>query len=182
MIHNHIKSIFEQRSIAKESQSELRSLFDNVTKHLRSLESLGEETSSCDRLIIFILTSKFDPITRRDWESFKYAGELPNIADMNQFLKERCEILERLELSRSHINKNPTKDTRKVSSSFVANTNILECYFCQHQHSVYKCPQLLALSPSNRITKIKELKLCFICLKPNHPTWKCCAKNVLTLR
>ncbi|KAJ8967363.1 hypothetical protein NQ317_014815 [Molorchus minor] len=100
MIHNHIKSIFECPNIPRESHTELRQLFDNVTKHMRSLESLGESTKTWDRLIIYVLTNKFDGITRRDWEQFKYEGELPTMKDMNKFLTERCEMLEKLEYNK----------------------------------------------------------------------------------
>lgn len=56
-------------------------------KHLRSLESLGEQVDSWDRLILYILAQKFDEVTRRDWESYPCEGELPTMNDMHKFLK-----------------------------------------------------------------------------------------------
>ncbi|XP_018571452.1 uncharacterized protein LOC108911101 [Anoplophora glabripennis] len=44
IIHNHIKAIFEHPGVVKESYTELRKLYDNVIKHLRSLKTLGEKT------------------------------------------------------------------------------------------------------------------------------------------
>ncbi|KAJ8978839.1 hypothetical protein NQ317_012043 [Molorchus minor] len=95
MIHNHIKAIFEHPNVIKESHVELRKLFDNVTKHLRSLKILGENTDEWDRLIIYVISNKFDPVTRRDWESHKYKDDLPKMSDLNEFLRLKCEVLEK---------------------------------------------------------------------------------------
>ncbi|KAJ8934811.1 hypothetical protein NQ318_010225 [Aromia moschata] len=76
-----------------------KNLFDNVTKHLRSLKALGEPTEHWDTLIIHIITSKLDNTTRREWESFELKQELPLMEDINKFLKQRCELLEKLESS-----------------------------------------------------------------------------------
>lgn len=53
IIHNHLKAIFEYPSLTKESYLELRNLFDNVTKHLRSLKSLGLQTDTWDCIVIY---------------------------------------------------------------------------------------------------------------------------------
>ncbi|KAJ8953098.1 hypothetical protein NQ318_013440 [Aromia moschata] len=63
-------AIFDLPIIQKESHVDLRNLFDNVTKQLRSLKALGEPTEHWDTLIIHIITSKLDNTTRREWESF----------------------------------------------------------------------------------------------------------------
>lgn len=101
LIHNHIRSIFEYPSIKRESHTNLRNLFGNITKNLRSLKTLGETTDSWDRLIIYIMAEKFDDVTRREWENHKYESNLPNMKEMNDFLKEKCEILEKLELTKT---------------------------------------------------------------------------------
>nr|CAI5853404.1 unnamed protein product [Callosobruchus analis] len=162
--------------LSLESHRELRDLFDNVTKHLRSLESLGESTSMWDRLVIYILTSKFDKTTRRDWEAYKYKNELPNMEDMNMFLKERCEMLEKLETNKQD---NSLKN-KKVSSSLVINAvSKLKCYVCEKDHTFYNCDVLLNMPVEKRIEKVKSLKLCIICFKPNHPFWKCRARRCI---
>lgn len=71
MIHNHLKSLFEYPNITKENHSDLRGLFDSFTKHLRALKILGECTEHWDRLIIYLMSNKFDASTRKEWEMFK---------------------------------------------------------------------------------------------------------------
>lgn len=70
-----------------------------VLKHLRCLKTMGEQKESWDRLIIYIMSNKFDLGTRRDWESNKYCGDLPTMGDLNLFIKNKCEKLEKLETS-----------------------------------------------------------------------------------
>lgn len=86
MIHNHIKGIFEQPVIMKESHVLLRQLSDAINNHLLSLKTLGEEIDK--------LTQKFEDTTCGAWESFKIADKLPKMEDMHNFLNERCQILE----------------------------------------------------------------------------------------
>ncbi|KAJ8985452.1 hypothetical protein NQ317_017084 [Molorchus minor] len=71
IIHSHVKAIFDYPCLTKENHSELRKLFDTITKHLRSLKTLGQPTDKWDTLVIYIITSKMDSVTRREWELFK---------------------------------------------------------------------------------------------------------------
>lgn len=181
MIHNHIRAIFEHPNINKESHIELRNMFDSVTKHLRSLNTLGENTNSWDRLIIFILVNKFDNITRRDWEAYKHEKDLPSMSDMNKFLKERCEMLEKLEINKYERNKSQFSSRKiNISSSLVSNVNSgLRCHFCKEGHAIYNCDSLLNLPVEKRIPEIKNRKLCVNCLKPSHNAWQCKSRKCI---
>nr|CAI5839136.1 unnamed protein product [Callosobruchus analis] len=185
MVHGHIKAIFDHPAVQKESHVELRNLFDSVSKHLRSLKSLGEEVEKWDGLIIYILSSKFDSVTRRDWEAYKYENDLPQMSDMNRFLKSRCEMLEKLDVTKVvkkfenvNFSSKSSSSVRRHTSSFVAQTNNLpKCVLCKQDHAIYNCEQLLKQSISQRINEIKRLKLCLNCLRPSHTSWQCRAKR-----
>ncbi|KAJ8962890.1 hypothetical protein NQ318_001300 [Aromia moschata] len=146
MIHNHLKSIFEYPKLQDESYKELRNLYDAYKKHLRSLESLGENTKAWDRLIIYILTMKFDDVTRQKLE------------------------VDKLEKKRY------TKNNKYSSSSLVSNSKEMQCHFCKQPHSIYSCNQFIQLPINQRIAEVKQRKLCLNCLKPNHVSWNCKAK------
>ncbi|KAJ8958966.1 hypothetical protein NQ317_001483 [Molorchus minor] len=51
-VQNHIRALWEQPNVIKESHKELRNLFDNTTVGLRQLEALGEKVEGWDSLII----------------------------------------------------------------------------------------------------------------------------------
>lgn len=183
IVYNHVRAIFEHPVVVRESYKDLRNLFDNITKHLRCLKSLGEQTEAWDRLIIYIMSNKFDSITRRDWETFKYEGDLPTMQDLNKFLMLKCEVLEKLEVSDRQEVRKVFRGTRGPGqgSSYaavdaedsLAQENKFKCFYCHQDHSIFKCESFLKLPTENRITAVKRLKLCFICLRDSHPYWKC---------
>ncbi|KAJ8957213.1 hypothetical protein NQ318_007775 [Aromia moschata] len=180
IIHNHVKAIFDLPIIQKESHVDLRNLFDNVTKHLRSLKALGEPTEHWDTLIIHIITSKLDNTTRREWESFELKQELPIMEDINKFLKQRCELLEKLEVNKSNNNfdKPSTRFKPKNQSNAYVNTNNkVICYYCKRPHTIYKCETFLKHSPADRMTEARKVNLCINCLRPGHTGLECKLSN-----
>lgn len=96
MIYNHMSAIFEQKSIREDSHKDLRKLLDDTTAHLRNLKILGEPIEHWDTILIHIITSKFDKITMRDWESFKISGDRPKFNELSTFMMERCRFLEKI--------------------------------------------------------------------------------------
>lgn len=56
----------------------------------------------------------------------------------------------------------------------------VECSFCNLKHAVYKCTELNKLDPAVRLQKVKEKKLCFVCLQP-HKIGMCNSKYKCTI-
>jgi hypothetical protein len=114
LVRNHLKCIFFMQSLSKESPGLIRKLIDNILKNLRALNILGEPTEYWDTLIIYIVVSKLDPITEREWEQYVSTthGLPKNDVDSNinnaikldyllNFLRNRANILETLVVSHS---------------------------------------------------------------------------------
>lgn len=191
MIHNHLKSLFEYPHLIKENYSDLRNLFDSFTKHLRALKTLGECTEHWDRLIIYLISNKFDSSTRKEWEMFQNnqaqtqgsQKDLPNMIDMNKFLKARCELLEKIQGSKDRsekVNYSKSSSSRSYSSTNQdsASSNIkLRCYYCNENHAIYNCQSFSKLSSEKRVAEAKKIKLCLNCLHKNHFTWQCRQKK-----
>ncbi|KAJ8980329.1 hypothetical protein NQ317_008037, partial [Molorchus minor] len=136
LVHNYVKTFFDAPVMARESHSELRKLYDTFTKSLRSLKTLGQPTDNWDTLIIHMLTSKFDNVTRRDWESYKLQDELPTMQDINAFLKNKCDILEKLELNKSE----KCNKQLDVNSRFKEINKRKLCHNCLHPgHAAHQC-------------------------------------------
>lgn len=47
------------------------------------------------------------------------------------------------------------------------------CYYCNQDHAIYSCDQFLNLQLDKKTEFIKKKKLCFNCLRDNHPAKKC---------
>lgn len=176
MIHNHIKAIHDFPTLKFESRIELRNLFDSTMEHIHSLNSLGEKTEHWDRIIIFIMASKFDKITQRDWESFDYAGKVPTLLDMSKFIKQKCQVLEKCE-SNLECHSNKVSKKRVNTGSFISSD--IHCIFCKEFHHINNCSSFINLPVQKRIDEIKKRKLCLNCLKPSHFYWKCNAKKCI---
>lgn len=54
-----------------------------------------------------------------------------------------------------------------------------ECFICNIECSeVANCDKFLCMDLDDRWTNIKELRLCFCCLKPNHQIKSCYSKQM----
>ncbi|XP_052749871.1 uncharacterized protein LOC128200456 [Galleria mellonella] len=127
LIHNHVKSLFTAQSINKESPMQIRKLIDVVLRNLRALKSLDEPTDSWDTLIIYIMVSKLDTSTEREWENHKgtlfsnsQKGKI-KLEDLLIFLRNRADMLDMVHNSNS---RKPQSHLSNSNKSFDNNNNI----------------------------------------------------------
>jgi len=190
----HIQCLFAMPSVVKESAKALRDLMDYASRHLRMLKVLGLPTDTWDELIMHMLETKFDIKTLRAWEEEVERNEIDNLHDMLEFLRKRCQTLERIE-SRSvdKTERGKESDSRsKVSAmagskthsggkgtshqraaSLITSVNTGKCYLCNGAHLIYFCEKFLGLSVPDRIKEVRRLKLCMNCLRNDHYAKTC---------
>ncbi|XP_028176820.1 uncharacterized protein LOC114364741 [Ostrinia furnacalis] len=198
LVQNHVKALFNIASLNKESSVQIRKLIDNILKNMRALKTLGEPTESWDTLIIYLITSKLDSCTEREWEYYKgtltqtQSGTRLKLNDILDFLKNRADVLETINLS--HSKGSTTSDnniknrlnTQNKSHSFVTTQNkqsntlnknnskrSRNCSMCNDTHPLYACNSFLNLSVKDKISFLKEKKLCFNCLRAGHILSEC---------
>ncbi|XP_043263201.1 uncharacterized protein LOC122403641 [Colletes gigas] len=177
--HDHIRTLWDLPVLTKESYSGLRRLLDDMKNSLLALNALGEPTEHWDSLIIYLLTTKLDTVTIREWEQKQsnIASDV-TLRDMTVFLEKHCKYLEKTAKAKVvPSNKiaiiNETRNTRfKNVAAHVANTRT-ECILCKAEHPLYNCTQFLKLSPGDRISRIQELRACFNCLQQGHRNMEC---------
>nr|CAI5867897.1 unnamed protein product [Callosobruchus analis] len=176
MIFNHLRQMFEFPVQKEESLIKLRNLYDTFSKHLRSLDTLGENTDTWDSPMIYLMASKFDPITKREWKMYKYKGEVPSLIDVNDLLKQKCEAFERLAVSKPE---NKFKFGKTKSHGFVSTNDQsnITCYYCKKGHKIYQCESFLKLSIDNRCAWVNNSNLCTLCLRDNYTALVCKARK-----
>ncbi|XP_063915672.1 uncharacterized protein LOC135131754 [Zophobas morio] len=180
IVQNHIHAIFNLQPMNK-SPSSLRELLDGISTHLAALTTQNVDVTSWDVLLIYLTTTKFDFLTKREWESRLKANELPTWKQMVEFLKQRCLTLESMEfnLSNHNVNSAPLKKTQNAevpvrkNYQFVNNQNTIACVMCKGHHNLFHCPKFLELSINERIEHVKRWKICFNCLKGGHDSRTC---------
>lgn len=171
LVNNHVKALFSLPKINKESSFLIRKLIDSVTRNLRSLKSLEEPTDSWDTLIIHIMVSKLDPVTEREWETYKgnltsiFKADKPKqklkLNDLLTFLNNRADLLDSLtnNSNNSLINfqkSNTNHNYSKPSTAVQAQTN-----------------SYVAANINSTDTKLtKRKRVCEMC-RGNHPLYVC---------
>lgn len=175
LVHDHIKCIFNLPQLAKENAPQLRDIVDSLTKHLRSLASLKlSQEQLFQSVIIYIIASKFDHRTARDWETFITKNELPSVTDLTRFLNEKCAILESLDSSsKFKPADNLGSAKHKSRAQCLINNVAIKCIFCHDAHTIYNCEKFSKLAIDSRIAEIKNRKRCMNCFRQGHFANKC---------
>ena len=190
LVNNHVQALFQTRSIQKESSKDLRYLIDSIHKNLRALHTLDQHTEHWDILIIYIMSSKLDSVTNREWEECRSGlTDSPTLKDFTTFLSNRADLLETLEESKINKYKSDHTDTYKKShthnnnksQTFITTStrnnykpNIsLSCPLCKDQHYLFNCRSFRDLPVDSRKQKADELQVCLNCLRSGHTHKKC---------
>ncbi|RLU26233.1 hypothetical protein DMN91_000026 [Ooceraea biroi] len=107
----HIQCLFMMPIVAKESAKALRDLIDHTSRHLRVLKVLGLPIDSWDELIMHMMETRFDVKTLRAWEEEVESKDEAKLDDMIEFLKRKCQTLERIESRVSDRNEKSLKES-----------------------------------------------------------------------
>ncbi|XP_036148006.1 uncharacterized protein LOC118647346 [Monomorium pharaonis] len=176
IVHAHVKAIMELPSMTKENASELRQIADGASKHVHALRALNRPTAHWDDLLVYILSSKLDALTLREWQTSLTGSDIPVFKQLVDFIAHRCQVIE----ATCKSNLTPAKG---VNSRALANgkrqvaaaaTVKFKCSFCKGDHSIYHCKDFLELSVPRRKAEIRKLKMCGNCLRStSHSAGEC---------
>nr|CAI5828861.1 unnamed protein product [Callosobruchus analis] len=148
LVHNYVKNLFHMEPILKESSKSIRNMLDSLSKNLRALNQLQLPTEHWDVLIVFLMASKLDLVTEREWVTFKSKRQgFPKIDDFIKFLNSRLSILETIEQSRCEkaTESRGFKKRHEVRSFAVTDGSekVQNCTLCSGQHFIQTCPEFL---------------------------------------
>ena len=94
IVREHLHLICTQLTIKSETASQLRHLMENVTKNLQSLQAAGVPTGDWDPWLVYTVSEKLDPETRKQWELHLPGVELQSFRDLTDFINQRATALE----------------------------------------------------------------------------------------
>ncbi|XP_018373979.1 PREDICTED: uncharacterized protein LOC108768150 [Trachymyrmex cornetzi] len=177
-VQKHIKAIFELPALRKENSIALRNLLDGILKHTRALTALKRRVKDWGDLLTYTVSSKLDYFTTKEWEGTLQSKQLPTFQELIEFLTRRCETLETVARRNPSIELN--SKSRQTSSKFTtahAAITVNKCAHCKGEHWIYQCKGFKELSISDRLSRVKALKLCLNCLKDKHIARECTAGN-----
>ncbi|XP_018407213.1 PREDICTED: uncharacterized protein LOC108783203 [Cyphomyrmex costatus] len=160
IVHTHIKAILDLPSLTKEDSTELRRIADGAIRHVQALKALKCPTAHWDDLLVYILTSKFDPRTLREWQSSLTGTETPTFKQFNDFISQHCLVLEttnKVSLASKDTNKNSQTNAKRQSTC--AATVKSKCNYCKGEHPMYYCKEFLALPIKQRAVEVAKFAI-----------------------
>nr|CAI5835101.1 unnamed protein product [Callosobruchus analis] len=180
IVNKHVTALFALEPLAKENYTALRKLHDDVQRNIRSLEALGLPVKEWDILLIYLITSKLDSSTQKQWETEQSNNNFPSMEDLSNFIKRRCQVLESLGIKSNESHKQQTnisqeKHEYKTRTQLSYASTQVSCTFCKKSHIIYSCDNFSKLSSANKLAEVKRRNLCINCLRNNHKTEDCVA-------
>ncbi|XP_070528959.1 uncharacterized protein [Cardiocondyla obscurior] len=182
IVYTHIRSMIELPNMQRENAAELQRMCDGVNRHFRALVAMQRSADQWDDLLIYMLSSKLDSVTSREWHASLSGAELPTMKQFTDFLMQRVRVLESVSRrnastgGRGDVRPRTGQDVRRRALHVTANG--ISCEYCRGAHSIYACPTLVAMPVSQRIAEIRRRKLCLNCLRSSsHRTAQCPSGN-----
>ncbi|XP_075158159.1 uncharacterized protein LOC142231437 [Haematobia irritans] len=184
LVDNQLKTLFNINVAKIENSDTLQRIQCTVNDCLATLKSLDVSTEGWDPILIYLISTKLPDETLSFWEqSLKCHRELPKWSQMNEFLCNRYEIVERL---------SSIKSTReRHSGSHSSNSKIQtyhsqekldnECKICNENHSLRICPAFRKLNVQERLNVVAKNKYCNNCLSIGHIRYKCKSKSTCAI-
>ncbi|XP_031634739.1 uncharacterized protein LOC116348029 [Contarinia nasturtii] len=149
-----LNSFINQPQIKFQSAEAIRSLIDTTESAIRSIETLEIKIDEWDPFLVFILQSKLDKETAKNWEMHLGGStNIPNYTEMITFLETQYRIMNNtLELSgvvkESFIVKQSTSKSHESKKDF--------CPVCKNDHYILYCEIFDKWSIANKKEFIKE--------------------------
>ncbi|CAG7718718.1 unnamed protein product, partial [Allacma fusca] len=183
IIDAHLHRLFVQPLMKEESAKYLRKLVDTTKECCQALRVFGQETDKWDSILIYVIREKLDMETKRQWLLTLDPSKLLCLKDLLDFIDKRSRTLQDIStkarpLSSQPSSQKPSSNHNKKETKSAHVTSDSKCRICnQSGHFVYNCPSFQKLSPSERMEKVKNQRLCFNCLFPGHMSQSCPSKT-----
>jgi len=162
-----------------ESAAGLRKLLMVIDECMDKWNVMGFPVDQWDFLLMCHVMDRLDPVTKRSWATSLHENEVPTYKETCKFLNT---YISGLETNRDP-KPVPQRERKFTVSHHTASSEI--CPVCKNgSHLIFRCPRFKGYTPEERISKVKSLGNCTICLQ-SHPTkdcvrdWRCrkCGKT-----
>lgn len=189
IVHKLLTSFMEIPHLKRESASELRFFVDEAQRIVRALGNLNLPVEHWDVWLIFILSERLDPESRRLWEAelserdsqivvgersseTDYSRSCPRFSDLVRFVEKRFQALGMIASDRQRGNRQTPAtsaghQSRKIfhaCTSQLSESGSFKCPLCSGMHPLSNCVDFKNKSPYERLAAAKRLLACFNCL------------------
>ncbi|XP_059217400.1 uncharacterized protein LOC131994647 [Stomoxys calcitrans] len=178
LVDNQLKVLLNLKSITSESSDSLQRIQTTINDCLAALRTQDISTRDWDPLLVYLCSTKLPHETLSLWEqSLKSHRELPKWAEMDRFLSDRYEVVERL----NSIHGTRGSSMKGLEVNAFTNTESkspVVCKLCNaNAHSLKNCTKFRDLSPSSRNKFVSQNRMCLNCLSYRHVRKDCQSSN-----
>ncbi|CAG9130227.1 unnamed protein product [Plutella xylostella] len=169
-----LKRMFGQKTLQGESAGAIKELLDTTNECSHALSNLGVDIKSWDIIVIYVISLKLDPESRKLWEAktSDSSAELPELANFKEFLEQRFRSLEFLDGKGNSKVTHFTHSNAKNSLHTTESASVT-CQYCSEAHKIVNCKGFAKEDVETRREFVQTNKLCFNCLAANHPVFSC---------
>ncbi|XP_062715180.1 uncharacterized protein LOC134291448 [Aedes albopictus] len=82
----HLKALFSIKQVPEDSPKELRRLLNECQRNVNALKQFGEPTDEWDTILVYMIASKLDGASRRDWETQTQDDDSPTFDEIVKFI------------------------------------------------------------------------------------------------
>jgi hypothetical protein len=97
----HVKALFSLPSVSKDSVADLRDLLNQLGSNLNAIEALDLETPLHEVLLSQLVLERIDEHSRKEWEVRTSSQQFARLAELCEFLENRCRALELIKSTQS---------------------------------------------------------------------------------
>ncbi|KOB61913.1 Uncharacterized protein OBRU01_25166, partial [Operophtera brumata] len=164
LANNLLKRFMNQPCIGSESCNALKDILDVTNDTLYGLKNLGIDVYTWDTIIIYIICSKLNLESRKDWEfKISTADDLPTLKQMREFLESRFRSLEFLDPKQSTkpgLSNHKPKTMHALADSSETAARLL-CPYCKGtEHKMANCKEFSKLDYDQRHSRNHSAFMC----------------------
>ncbi|KRZ98102.1 hypothetical protein T08_16093 [Trichinella sp. T8] len=183
LIEEHLKNLQNLPVITNQWDSKrLEKLVNDMEINIRGLETLNTPPVVYQAVLIPLILSRLPREISVEWKR-QNPNRQKEMYELLSFLKTELKSREVLTFpGRERKFVSPFSSNRKTVRRGHYTTAALQatvrkaCFICEEDHAIENCPKFIRMSPKERITNVKKLGLCFLCLKKGHLVTTCKAK------
>ena len=173
----HLDAIFAYPVMSKVSSTSLADMLDTVRQHMTRLKS--PKIVPHDYSVIRALERALPINVRAKRKKTLTVDTLPSLDSFYRFLQTTSNCMQTMEMEEAKTTtavKRRTGQQSEKGNKFrrsgeqarvLATTSTLACYYCEGEHTIYRCPGFLKLSVQQRWDATRTKKLCRMCLRPH---------------
>ncbi|XP_062557801.1 uncharacterized protein LOC134222656 [Armigeres subalbatus] len=177
-----VQALFKLPCLTKESSSDLHTLVDGFERIVQTLDNIVQPADYRDLLLVNMLTTRLDPVTRRGWEEFSSTKQQDTVEELSDYLQRRIRMLESLPAkaaeSRGAIQWQQSSKSKasNIKSSFSTTQTVGgRCVVCGASHLLFQCSVFQGMPQFEREGVLSH-SLCRNCFKPGHHAKECQSK------